>query len=154
MNINHRNFILVLLFVSGSGCKGHDAATTNPAKTGNNDLVCAAHGGFEERVCKTSILRIIVDAPSLNGKTIATQGFLADVDGRIYLFPTEEFAATKDLSNAVACEEDGGDLASSVGDYVTVFGKFSSLRPKSGGFTVAAGTILVSKIRHSAHGSE
>ena len=111
MSNNHRNFVLILLFASVWACKAEqNAANTSPTTAGSNDLVCAAHGGFEERVCKTSILSIIVDAPSLNGKTIATQGFLADVDGRTYLFPTEEFAATKDLSNAVACEEDGGDL--------------------------------------------
>lgn len=155
MNINKRILTLFLLPVSVVACKaGVDGASVKQVEASNNDLICSAHGGFEERVCKASMLRAIVDPSSLDGKTIATSGFLVDIEGSTYLFPTKEFSATKDLSSAIACIESDVDLDSFVGSYAMVFGKFSSSRPRSPGFTSAAGIILVSKVRVSAEKTE
>lgn len=155
MNINKRILTLFLLLISVAACKaGEDGASVKQVEASGNDLICSAHGGFEERVCKVSMLRAIVDPSSLDEKTIATLGFLVNIDGGTYLFPTKEFAATKDLSSAIACVESGIDLDSVVGGYAMVFGKFSSSRPRPPGFTSAAGMILVSKVRISASKTE
>lgn len=113
---NHSICLLLLL----ASCSSNES--THVSK----DVRCVAFGGFEAKVCPVSMLALVADPNAYDGKVVALQGVVGDLDGTALIFPNAQFVADGDPASAVVCRSSNAwSCAKLLGHRATFIGKFS-----------------------------
>ena len=64
-------------------------------------LRCYEHGSAPGDFCRTSMLQVITSRGLFDGRQVIVAGFIGDLDGDLYLFPTREFYLSRDMASSV-----------------------------------------------------
>lgn len=147
MKINIRNQLLALSFFFVVSCSDEKRAELELAEDYGHGLKCRAYGGVSEEVCPVSIIWLIANPEKMHGKVVAVQGYLSQIEGSYYLFPSQEFARSKDILSSIRCRSSCDDLEIMIGKKTTFIGRFSK-NTRAGDFLFEpAGVVDVVHIR-------
>lgn len=116
----------------------------------NDALNCYEHGIAPGKFCRASMLQVVASSSSYDGLQVIVPGFVGDVEGDLYLFPTKDFYLSRDLSASVRLLDVGksGDLLKSTQSNIIVFGKFSLDAPDPSTLMKPVGAIEVLHVRN------
>ena len=143
-----RNTLLLAALLCSS-CSAQEANVNNVADFDRNRILrCYEHGSAPGKFCRASMLQVISSRGLFEGHQVIIPGFVGDLEGDLYLFPSREFYLSRDLSSSVRLL---GDLVSMKGKEQTnviVFGSFSLDAPDPSTLMKPAGAITVLSVRN------
>ena len=109
---------------------------------------CTSVGGFAERVCPVSLLAVVAAPERFDGRVIAIEAPVVDIEGRIYAFGSEEKAKSRHIQDAIECiSTPSAECAGQVGSSATLFGRFRASPASTDFLFQPAGTIELLKVR-------
>lgn len=139
--------ILLAVFFCSS-CTMQDS---NDARQAGQDpyqlLRCYEHGSAAGKFCRASILQVVTSRGLFDGRQVIVPGFMGDLDGEIYLFPSKEFYLSRDLSSSVRLLGNLEPLKGKDQSNIIVFGTFSLNAPDPSTLMKPAGAIDVLSVR-------
>jgi hypothetical protein len=142
--------LMLMLFalVSLNACSRVDRKQEDSQR--KDALHCYEHGVAPGEFCRASMLKVVASSSLFDGQQVIVPGFLGDVEGDLYLFPTKDFYLSRDLSTSVRLvpAEKSGDLLKSVQSNVIVFGRFSLQAPDPSTLMKPVGAIEVVHVRN------
>ncbi len=111
-------------------------------------LRCYEHGLAPGKFCRASMLQVISSRGLFEQRQVVVPGFLGDIDGDLYLFPSREFYLGRDLSSSVRLLGEPKLMEGNEGSNVIVFGTFTLDAPDPSTLMKPVGAISVLHVRN------
>lgn len=141
--------ILLLAALLFSSCSMQDAS--GQKEVGSDPyrvLRCYEHGSAPGKFCRASMLQVIASRGLFESRQVIIPGFVGDVEGDLYLFPSREFYLSRDLSSSVRLLGDVEALKGKEQTNVIVFGTFSLEAPDPSTLVKPVGAIMILSVRN------
>lgn len=145
-----RNLLLIATLLL-SACSAQDVSDPREGDEARI-LRCYAHGSAPGDFCRASMLQIVTSRGLFEGRQVIVPGYLGDIHGDRYLFPTKEFYTSRDLASSVRVLGDEEVLADKIGTNIIVFGTFTLGAPDSSTLLKPVGAIAVTTVRNGYNG--
>jgi hypothetical protein len=140
--------LMLLTALLCSSCSAQEAIV---AKDGDRDphrlLRCYEHGSASGKFCRASMLQVVTSRGLFDGRQVIIPGFVGDVQGDLYLFPSREFYLSRDLSSSVRLLGNLETLKGAEQTNAIVFGTFSLDAPDPSTLMKPVGAITVLSVR-------
>ena len=141
-----------ILLVAALLCSSCTAQETDVIKEENVDpqgiLRCYEHGSAPGDFCRVSMLQLITSRGLFDGRQVIVAGFIGNLEGDLYLFPTREFYLSRDLASSVRLQGTLESLKGKEQKNVVVFGSFSLDAPDTSAIFKPVGAIAVLSVRN------
>ena len=127
MSPQTRNFLVAAVCFPLMACACSRNIGNEPANTPqSSEVVCAAYGGFEEKVCPVSFYALIANPSVYYGRTIALNAYVhRSPDGTIALYPSRESAESGESASSVLCKSGTERCEKYVDKHAETFGKMT-----------------------------
>jgi hypothetical protein len=138
---------LVFLSVLLCACSAQDVSG---AQEGDEFklLRCYEHGAAPGLFCRASMLQVIAARGIFDSRQVIVPGFVGDIEGDLYLFPSKEFYRSRDLSSSVRLIGNTELLKDKISSNVVVFGLFTLEAPDPSTLMKPAGAISLIHVRN------
>lgn len=140
--------ILLLAALLCSSCSAQEARVSEEGVVDPHRILrCYEHGSAPGKFCRASMLQMITSRGLFDGRQVIVPGFIGDLEGDLYLFPTREFYLSRDLSSSVRLLGALESLKGKEQTNVIVFGAFSLNAPDPSTLMKPVGAITVLNVR-------
>lgn len=144
-----RSTLLLLTVLICSSCTAQEVNAPDRTNADPHRMLrCYEHGSAPGPFCRASMLQVVTSRGMFDGRQVIVPGFVGDVEGDLYLFPSKEFYLSRDLSSSTRLLGNLEPLRGKEQSNVIVFGKFSLDAPDPSTLMKPVGAIHVLSARN------